>query len=530
MPIIPKLKPCNGDYWKSTWKASTFGEALDGWAARDPEGECLVDGESRVSYREMRERVRRLSAHLLSIGVRKGDAVLYRMGNTENFIYGFLGLVQIGACPIMLRPGNRAEEARELAEQTSPTLLITMDQHLGEDAGGFIRHVRETCPTVEHVLRESEIAEICRDSSLVLDDQGYEPPSVEDRSHFLLSGGTTGTPKIVAVQPTVLLYSAACYADRGSNTPDDRCLVAIPASHNFTMCVDIFSTFVSGGTVVMCNEASPVEILRLIGEERITHLTLVPALARLCIEFRREYDGDDISHLRYISEGGAEVTADLVRDGREVLGCQTMNCYGMTEGFYGSTYLDDDDEMVCQGLNQGVMPGYVLRVVDGKGEEVPVGELGEFQFKGAIRFPEYHNNPEATAEALTEDGFYHTGDLGFITEDGYVAVRGRVKDQINRGGESIMPEAVESDLRKHPLVMDCIALGVPDDTLGQRIAAFIISSSTDLDQLQLLGDLRDMNISEHHIPDDVVFVDSFPQTPSQKIDRKALLASFQERR
>ena len=206
-----------------------------------------------------------------------------------------------------------------------------------------------------------------------------------------------------------------------------------------------------------------------------------------------------------------------------------MNCYGMTEGFYGSTYLDDDDEMICQGLNQGVMPGYVLRVVDTDGNEVPIGELGEFQFKGAIRFPEYHDNPEATAEALTEDGFYRTGDLGFITEDGYVAVRGRVKDQINRGGESVMPEAVESDMRKHPLVTDCVALGAPDETLGQRIVAFVIPSSDALDRLQLLGDLRNMNISEHHIPDDVVFVNAFPQTPSQKIDRKALLSSFQER-
>ena len=507
----------------------TFGEALDSWAERAPEKECLVDGTSRISYREMRERVHRLAAYLLSIGIRKGDAVLYRMGNTENFIYGFLGLVQIGACPIMLRPGNRAEEARELAEQTSPTLLVTMDRHLGEDAEGFIRHVQDTCPTVRHILRESEIEVICQDRSLKLEDHEHEPPDVDDRSHFLLSGGTTGTPKIVAVQPTVLLYAAACYADRGSNTPDDRCLVVIPASHNFTMCVDIFATFVSGGTVIMCNEASPVEILRLVGEEKITHLTLVPALARLCIEFRREYDGDDISHLRYISEGGAEVTADLVQDGRKVLGCQTMNCYGMTEGFYGSTYLDDDDEMICQGLNQGVMPGYVLRVVDTGGNEVPIGELGEFQFKGAIRFPEYHDNPEATAEALTEDGFYRTGDLGFITEDGYVAVRGRVKDQINRGGESVMPEAMESDMRKHPLVTDCVALGAPDETLGQRIVAFVIPSSDALDRLQLLGDLRNMNISEHHIPDDVVFVNAFPQTPSQKIDRKALLSSFQKR-
>lgn len=541
MPVIPKLRHVNGDRWKNDFKnAPTFGAAVARWANLYGEREALVVGDIRISYRQMYERSCRVAAFLLDVGLKKDDAVLFRMGNSDRFAYAFFGMLIIGARPIMLRAENRAEEAKALAELIEPTMLITLDEHLGESSQGFIAELRESCPSLKSFLLESQLTAAAHDASWNLADCEHEteddtwnfdemrpeaPEEGDSISYFLLSGGTTGVPKVIPVKPGVTLFSAACYADLGELTCDDRCLMVLSAPVNFSMCCDTICAFVSGGTLVMCPEPSPAVILNLIAKEKITRTTLAPAVARLCIAYRLVDDSDDISALRYVIEGGSEVPPDLVRDTNDVLGAKVMNAYGLTEGFYSATYLDD--ERVMQGLCQGCVPGYVMRVVDANGNELPNGELGEFQFKGGIRLSGYYRNPEANAEAITEDGFYRTGDLAYITDDGYVAVRGRFKDQINRGGVSVMPEAIESDVRKHELVSDCIAIGAPDEILGQRIACFVITSSP-IDRYTLLADLRAMGISEHHIPDDVIFVESYPKTPNQKVDKKQLLASLAE--
>lgn len=537
MPVLPKLRHVNDDRWKNDFRnAPTFGAAIARWAELYGDNEALVVGRTRVTYRQMYERSCQVAAFLLDAGLEKDDAVLFRMGNSDCFMYAFFGMMLIGARPIMLRPENRAEETKALAALIEPSMLITLDEHMGESSEAFVKDVREHCPSITMVLLESQLAAAAHDPSwnLANYEHGTEddtwnkeevrpesPEEGESISYFLLSGGTTGMPKVIPVKPGVTLFSAACYADLGELSSQDRCLMVLSAPVNFSMCCDTVGAFLSGGTLVMCPEPSPAVILSLIAQEKITRTTLAPAVARLCIAYRQIDDTDDISSLRYVIEGGAEVPPDLVRDTNEILGAKVMNAYGLTEGFYSATYLDDD--RVMQGLCQGCVPGYVMRVMDANGNEVPNGELGEFQFKGGIRLSGYYRNPEANAEAITEDGFYRTGDLAYITDDGYVAVRGRFKDQINRGGVSIMPEAIESDVRKHKLVSDCIAIGAPDEILGQRIACFVITSDP-IDGHALVSELRAMGISEHHLPDDVVFVSEYPKTPNQKVDKAALLS------
>lgn len=544
MPVTPTLRHPNGDRWKMDFAhARTFGAALDRGAELWAEREALVDSGERVTYAQLRERSNRIATFLQNAGISKGHTALLRLGSTAAFFYAFFGMMRVGALPLMLRPGNGVEETSKLATFIQPTLLVTLDDHPGEVAREFVAAVTDRCPSIKLALTESDLAAVWQDErwdtaepfaseeddtwnlSKQRPERDSEGASI---SYFILSGGTTGMPKVIPLKPGVTLFSAACYADLGLLSPDDRCLVVMPPVVNFSMCCDSIATFVSGGTVVICPEASPAIILRLMAKERITHTSLVPAVARLCIAYRQVYDGDDISSLRYVYEGGARVTADLIHDTEKWLGGRVMNAYGMSEGFYGSTHIDENDDVLCAGLCQGCLPGYELRVVNAAGKELPPGELGEFQYRGSITLGGYYNNPDANEEAFTKDGYYHTGDLAYLNEEGYVCVYGRTKDQINRGGMSIMPEIIEADVRRHPLVSDCVALGAPDELLGQRIACFVIATDA-LDRLALLDDLRAMGVSEHHIPDDVIFVESYPQTPNQKVDRRALMARLEHK-
>jgi len=523
MPLHPINRTCNGARFLQAWHDVTFGEALDEWSAAYADSVCLVDGTSVTTYRQMRQRSRRLAAFFLGLGLQRGDRVLFRLGNTEQFVFAFLGLLEIGVIPIMLRAGNRLEEMVKLAERAEPVAFVSSDSSELEDTRAIGERLRERCATVRRCVFEHELVEACDRPDYDLDALAYERPKPNDISHLLLSGGTTGVPKMAPHTHVISLLIATCVADRDEDSPLDRALAVLPASHNFTLLNDLFATFVSGGAVVMCAEPSPAEILRLIDEERVTHLSLVPTLTRLCISYRDVDASDDLSSLRFVSEGGAKVPPDLVIDSQRAFGCVMQHVFGTVEGFYSTSYLDDDEESLLSAMTASVTPYDSLKVVGTDGAELPTGELGELLCNGPTRFPGYFNDPEATARAITADGYYRTGDYGFLDDCGRVGIRGRVKEQINRAGESIMPEAIETAVRRHPRVCDCVAVGVADETLGERIYAFVTVDGAEVDVERVRSELRELGVSEHHLPDEVVAVPFFPETSGRKVDKRRLL-------
>lgn len=523
MPIRPYMRICNDKKLESAWHGTTFGEAFAEWSEAYGNLTCVVDGNRRTTYYEAWMRAKRLSAYFLKLGISKGDIALFRLGNTDNFIYTLFALYELGVIPVMLRAANRKEEIAQIARLTKPTLFITLDTYLGKNSSGMVKEITEECSSIKAVIYERDIASIYLDPANKLEDMHYEKPKVTDVSHLMLSGGTTGIPKLAPRTHYSYLFSSICMADRSLDGPDDNCLVVLPASHNYTLLSDIFPTLASGGTLIMCENPSPAEILHLVQKEGVTHLSLVPTLARLCIAYRSAYDNDDISTLRFISEGGSKVSEDLARETMDTFGCPLQHCYGMVEGYLCASYLDDSESQITENLTTTVILADELMIIDPDGHELPPGKLGEFVFKGPTRFEGYFGQSSKGKDTFTKEGFYRTGDLGFLDEYGRLGIRGRVKEQINRAGESIMPEVVETALRRHPLIKDCVAIGLPDEELGERICAFVVSAGPIGSLHDVVERLREEGISEHHIPDDLIGIDQFPETPAKKVDKKKLI-------
>lgn len=523
MAIRPYMRICNDRKLESAWHDLPFGAAFSEWSGMYDERTCVVDGERRTTYRTAWQRSRRLAAHFLKIGARKGDVVLFRLGNSDNFVFTLFALYEIGLVPVMLRAANRQQEIAQIARQTAPTLFITMDDYLGEDSHAMAREVRDLCPSIKEVIFEHELPGLFDDPANDLSSMHYERPAADDVALIMLSGGTTGMPKLVPHTHFSYLFQATCMADRGGDNPDDNCLIVLPASHNYTLLSDLFPTLVSGGTLVMCKDPSPADICHLIAKERITHFSLVPTLARLCITYRQAYDEDDISSLRYISEGGSEVTRDLAQDTMETFGCPFQNAYGMVEGYASTSYIEDPADIILDNLTTTVIAGDEVKIIDENERELPPNTLGNFAFRGPCRFNGYLGKGLSDREAFTEDGFYKTGDLAYLDEYGRLSIRGRVKDQINRAGESIMPEAIETSIRRSSAVEDCAVIGAPDDELGQRIVAFARARDRRPSRAELNEELRALGVSEHHLPDDLIYIDELPETPTKKVDKKELL-------
>ncbi|MDF5758245.1 AMP-binding protein [Spongiactinospora sp. TRM90649] len=486
----------------------------------DPAATALVVGDERLSYAELDHRAERAAAGFLRLGLRRGDRVVVQLPNTVSFVVVFLALTRIGVAPVLALPAHRASEIGYLCELSEARAYVIPAVH-----GGFDHRELARGLAVEHVVVDGDAQEFTP-LAVVLDAEPVEHdrPEPADIGVFLLSGGTTGLPKLIPRTHRDYVYNLEASARVCGFTRDTVYLVVLPVAHNFALaCPGVLGVFACGGTVVLAPSGSPDEAFPLIERERVTVCAAVPPIALLWLD-AATWSSEDLSSLELLQVGGAKFAAERAAQVPEVLGCAVQQVFGMAEGLLNYTRTDDPPEIVAISQGRPLSPADEIRVVGADGLDVAPGEVGELLTRGPYTLRGYYRAPEHNSRSFTPDGFYRTGDLVRVLPSGHLVVEGREKDQINRGGDKISAEELENHLLAHPAIHDAAVVGLPDPVMGERTCAFLVVRGEAPKLREIKEFLRQRGVAAYKFPDRAEVVDSFPRTPVGKVSKKDLAA------
>ncbi|MCG8348324.1 MAG: (2,3-dihydroxybenzoyl)adenylate synthase [Chloroflexales bacterium] len=511
------------------WRGETFGAMLRERAITHGNEIAIVCGERRWSYHELDARADSLAAGLLHCGVKPMDRVVVQLPNTAEFFAVCFALFRLGALPVFALPAHRSLEISYFCEFAEAVAYIIPDRFAGFDYRNLAEQIQAKTPSLRHVSVVGDPGAFTALDALYADPVDLPKPHPSDVAFFQLSGGSTGVPKLIPRTHDDYIYSLRASAEICGLDAQSVYLCALPAAHNFPLSSPgTLGTLYAGGRVVLAPYPSPDVAFPLIEREQVTMTALAPPLAMIWLEAAPS-SRYDLSSLRVLQVGGAKFSAEAAQRVGPILGCKLQQVYGMAEGLVNYTRLDDPDEIVLHTQGRPISPDDEIRVVDDAGCAVEPGQTGQLLTRGPYTIRGYYKAEEHNAQAFTADGFYCTGDLVRLTPEGYVIVEGRIKDQINRGGDKVAAEEVENLLLAHPAVHDVAVVSMPDQFLGERTCAFVISRGTPPKAAELNAFLRERGLAIYKIPDRFEFIDAFPQTGVGKVSKQALRETIAQR-
>lgn len=516
------------------WQGRPLGSYLWEWAEQWGERTALVDGARRIGYRELAERADAFAEGLEGLGLTRGDSVLLQLPNRWEFVVATLGCFRLGVVPVMMLPPHREFELSSIGRHVRARALIVAGQWRGCDHEDLAHRVAAEIPGGARVV---VAAGTVRPQSVRLQDlldASGDPqerrrrldgkaPAPDDVALFLLSGGTTGVPKVIGRTHDDYAYNIIRTADVCGYGPGTVYLTVLPAGHNFPLAnPGIFGTLFHGGRVVLLPTPRPAAVFEAIGAERVTATAAVPAVV---LRWMEEAAGTehDLSSLQYVTVGGSVLAPEIAaRIGRS-LGCRLQQMYGMAEGLICCTGTDAPDEVAHTTQGAPVSPYDELRVVDPDGLPVARGEIGELLTRGPYTPRGYLAAPEQNRLSYTPDGWFRTGDLVRITPEGNVVVCGRVKDLINRAGEKISAGEIETLAQELAPVAEAAAVAVPDAEVGERVCLFVrVRAGHTLSLADLGAAFTARGVAAFKIPERLELLADIPHTPVGKPDKNAL--------
>jgi 2,3-dihydroxybenzoate-AMP ligase len=510
------------------WIDQPLTHILDAQLAASPEAEALVCGDRRFSYADLDRMSRNLAAHLAAQGLGHGDTALVQLPNVAEFYVVFFALLRIGVVPVNALFSHRRLELTEYARQMTPRLLVASRRHELFRDDAFADELRSA--GVRHVLLLDEDApalsltrQLSQPGGL---PQGAGPTPADQVAFFQLSGGSTGTPKLIPRTHNDYDYSIRASVEICGVTAATRFLCALPAAHNFTLSSPgTLGVFHAGGTVVMAHSPDPAACFDLVAAERVTMVPLVPPAVALWLRAVEEAPARRalLESLDLMLVGGASFAEATARQVPERLGCRLQQVFGMAEGLVNYTRLTDSAETIFTTQGRPISPDDEVRILDEDGRPVPDGTPGALATRGPYTFRGYYRSPEHNAKAFDSEGFYHSGDV-VVREGGNLRVVGRIKDQINRGGEKIAAEEIENLLLRHPDVTHAALVAVEDSLLGEKSCAFLVmrDGAGKLSPPALRRHLLELGIAEYKLPDRFRQLPALPLTAVGKIDKRRL--------
>jgi 2,3-dihydroxybenzoate-AMP ligase len=521
-------------YWEDRPLFDGFSAALAAYADRV----AVVDQTGPVTYSQLSERSERLARALLDHGLKPLDRVIVQLPNTAVFVYLYFALQRIGAAPVLALPGHRRREITQFAGISAARALAGPAAARGFDFLAMAADVMTDRPDLRLCLVQG-LYEAPNDPRFVrLEDLLEREPGTsrealdeiridpDDPALFLLSGGTTGIPKLIPRTHNDYLYNSRAAAAACEIGLGDVLLDVLPIEHNLPLgCPGLQGFLLSGGTVVLGTSTRPRDVFELIQRHRVTHIHLVPALLIRWIDDPSiaEYD---LSSLRVIQSGGQRLQPEVrLRAERALPGCFIQENFGMAEGLIMFVRSSDPPGVRRETCGRPASPGDEVYLVDEDGNVVPDGEPGELIVRGPYTLRGYFRAPEHNARAFTPDGFYRSGDLLRKMPSGNYVVEGRVKDLINRGGEKISAEEVENLILAHPAVLNVACVPYPDPVLGERMCACVVlRPGRSLRLGELVTFLAGFDIAKFKLPERLECLDTLPLSGFGKVSKKDLAA------
>lgn len=512
------------------WLDEVFGDLPARQAETRPGATALVDGDRRWTYSELEADVETLHRSLHRLGLRRGDRVIVQLPNRAEFVLLWFALQRLGAVPVHALPGHRRHEIAHLARITEAVAYVIPDRYARFDHRPLAADLGAGHPSLRHTIVVGDPGDhtgfLTYETLSASQAPAVTPPEPPvapgDLALLLLSGGTTGTPKLIPRTHQDYAYNARAAAEVCRLDADSVYLAVLPVAFNFTMsCPGVLGTLQAGGTVVLSPSPDPGTAFELIEREGVTITAVNPPLVPYWL---REFEDTprDLSSLAVLQVGAARLADSLARRIGPTLGCRLQQVFGMAEGLLNLTALDDPDDVVCTTQGRPVSPQDEVLVLGGDGEAVPDGDVGELLTRGPYTLRGYYRSPELARTHFTEDGYYRTGDLVRRLPTGHLSVVGRVKEQINRGGEKIDATEVEEHLLAHPGIESAAVVAAPHPELGESSVAFVVCAGPAPGTREVTSFLRERGLAAYKAPDRVEAVERMPLTPVGKTDKNAL--------
>jgi cyclohexanecarboxylate-CoA ligase len=514
------------------WRDETLNDWIGLNAMSSPGSPALITISGRSSHKELQERTQRIAAALSALGIRKGDIVAVRLPNLPEFVLSWLAINSLGAVmqPLHMAYGKR--EIQRLLQHSGARFLIAATVPNDQPPASDLASLKSSVPSLQHVIGLQPAEGVLTFDALEAAGAAapLHPPSATDPFLLLYTSGTTSAPKGVSVTYNHFLSNARLAAGEFGLTADDRILCLAPYTHLYGL-YTLQLAFAVGAAACILPTFTPPACVETIRQMKPTVLFGAPGHIAGCMQ-QRLFDGLDLSSIRLAVLSGTTVPPELSAAFEHLLpNGRVAQAWGMTELQFGSCgRLTDSRDARFNSVGRA-MPGTELRVVDVETRRPLRGSTGELEVRGCSVFSAYLANAEITAASFSKDGWFKTGDLAQVDEAGYVRLRGRIKEMINRGGVKYHPAEVEMLLDRHPAVAQVAIAAIPDPTLGERAACFVVlkpGNTLTLDELTLY--LKEQKLAKFMWPEHLMIVPEMPMTPTRKIIKSELVDRYEEER
>jgi fatty-acyl-CoA synthase len=546
-----ELKALEGSQDYPMFSEKTIGAFFKDMVAEDPDHEFVVypDRDLRWTYKDFDERTDNLAKGLLQIGFKPGDHLGVWARNIPDWLTFMFATAKIGVVLVTVNPVYKGHEVAYVLKQSDIKAICVIDQYRDVD---YIKIMRELVPeSLEYErghFKSEEFPELksliymgpekyrgfYSVPELILLGQ-YAPDGIleeaqkkfDNRDVVMMqyTSGTTGYPKGVMLTHRNILNNGFFIGEGQKLGPDDRVCLPVPFFHCFGCVLGVMANLTHRSTMVIVEEFSAELVLQAVHKEKATAVYGVPTMYIAELNHPR-FDTFDLSHLRTGIMAGSPCPPETMHEVMERMHMKEITiCYGLTETspVFTQTSADDDIAHKCETVGKKHPPVQVRVIDTNDGHICAPGEPGELCCRGYNVMKGYYKMPKETAEAIDEDGFLHSGDLGTVDEDGYYRVTGRIKDMIIRGGENIYPLEIENFLLTMPGVLDVQVVGIPDEKYGEIVGAFIRTRPGYENMTE--EQVREWSIpriARYKVPKRVFFVDEFPMNPAMKIQKYKL--------
>jgi non-ribosomal peptide synthetase component E (peptide arylation enzyme) len=525
---------------RRSWLGLTLGDMFDKTCDLYPAREALVGSGKRYTWAQLRRIVDTTAYNLLANGFKPGDTVLLQLPNWPEFVISYFALQKAGLVMVLLTVNHTAREIAHLVNLTQPRGWIVPDRYRKIDFLPLIAQVQGENPTLEKVvllgkdvpegyLRFDDLTVTPEDTAKIRSALEQARPDPGDVCQILPSGGTTGLPKGAPRTHNDYICNIEYKSRAWDLNVTDTCLVAATVGHNLALLICVTGSVFQGAKMVMLDSTFQDDFCRIVQDEKITCTGLVPTLISRIVNFENLTDYD-LSSLKKIYVGAANSPPELVLTVEEKLRARYINAFGMVEGPVCQSRPEDPVEVRQGTIGRPCCPYDTFVTLDEDGNPTPAGIEGELAAKGPGVFTGYLKNPEANKKEFTPDGFFRTGDLATMDENGNIRITGRIKDIIIRGGENIAARDVEDLISSHSKVEYVAVVGMPDPDLGEQICAYVKpAQEATLSHEDILEHLKKLGVAKIHYPHRTIFVSEIPLTAAGKADKKILKKDIEDK-
>jgi len=497
---------------------------------------AVICDERKITYRELETLTNRLANSLVALGVHPGQKVLIMLPNIPEFVISYFGILKTGGVVVPINVLYKDREIEFLLEDSEAVALVACTEFLGEALEAFRNIptcknlVLVDCPTAAPPIADAGVVKL--NDLIAAGSPEFEivATSSEDTAAIGYTSGTTGKPKGAELSHFNLFYQARVLPMLSTETPkeSDVRMAVLPLFHSYGQSCVMNTVLAMSSTLTLMPRFDPVKALEVIQRDQVTHFAAVPTMYQTMLNHpeRPKYD---LSSLRVCNSGGAPIAIETLDTWREHYSFHIREGYGLTETSPTATWSQDPVLPRVGSCGQPIW-GCQIKIVDDQGNKLPPGKEGEVLIRGVNVMKGYYKQPEATADVI-RNGWFHSGDIGKLDEDGYLYIVGRKKDMILRGGYNIYPREIEELLYEHPAVEEAAVVGVKHEELGEEIKAVVFlkkGATTTADELQAYCKER---IAAFKYPRIVEIRDTpLPKGPSQKILKRELIAEHERAR